>query len=169
MIVRNELSGALHEVPDNQLYEVEPVYNGFGFLTNIVRGVRNLFSPPRPPVPMPFRPGALPVPGGGLPVPGGFPTPGGFPAPGGFPMPGVPPGWIQPPIPYTGMQPRRLYMRCSTWRGVPGLVPASAASAVPGMPGIPGMPGQPGFPPAMPGIPAMAGRGRRRRSRGRRR
>lgn len=41
--------------------------------------------------------------------------------------PSVPPGWIPRPSPYTGLQPRRLYMRCLTWRGPGGLVPAQAA------------------------------------------
>jgi hypothetical protein len=65
----------------------------------------------------------------GLPGLPGIP---GFPGlPGmGFrpPMPaGIPPGWMQPPSPYTGLQPRRRYMRCVSWPGPPGLVPTSAA------------------------------------------
>jgi hypothetical protein len=38
-----------------------------------------------------------------------------------------PPGWIPRPSPYTGLRPRRVYMRCLVWRGPKGLVPARAA------------------------------------------
>jgi hypothetical protein len=41
---------------------------------------------------------------------------------------GFPPGWIRPSTPYTGLGPRRLYMRCAVWRPAPkGLVPRYAA------------------------------------------
>ncbi len=46
--------------------------------------------------------------------------------------PFMPPGWIPRPHPYTGVQPRPVYMRCLTWRGPRGLVPAAAAHAQPG-------------------------------------
>jgi hypothetical protein len=36
-------------------------------------------------------------------------------------------GWRRPPLPYTGLGPRRLYMRCAVWPGPKGLVPAHAA------------------------------------------
>src|SRR5262249_25673639 len=36
-------------------------------------------------------------------------------------------GWIRPPLPYTGLGPRRLYMRCAVWPGPRGLVPRYAA------------------------------------------
>ena len=36
-------------------------------------------------------------------------------------------GWRRPPLPYTGLGPRRLYMRCAVWPGPKGLVPAYAA------------------------------------------
>src|SRR5215831_18708980 len=144
MIVRNEFSGALHEVPDNQLFEVgEPVYDPG------VQGIGEI-------------PGFLPQPPFGLPQ---FFRPG-FPFPGqmfpGQVFPGqMPPGWVRPPVPYTGIQPRRLYLRCSAWRGDPGYVPSVAANAMPGYPGMPGMyppgiPGMPGFP-GMPGMPGMPG------------
>ena len=45
----------------------------------------------------------------------------------------MPPGWIPRPQPYTGVQPRRLYMRCLAWRGPGGLVPGAAAHAQPTM------------------------------------
>ncbi|HJU04385.1 MAG TPA: hypothetical protein VJ692_04480, partial [Nitrospiraceae bacterium] len=41
--------------------------------------------------------------------------------------PPSPLGWIRPPLPYTGLGPRRLYMRCAVWPGPRGLVPAFAA------------------------------------------
>src|SRR5437660_324620 len=52
MIVRNAHTGALHEVPDHQLYEVgEAVYDGFGnpvggIFDDIVKGVGSLVSAP---------------------------------------------------------------------------------------------------------------------------
>lgn len=36
-------------------------------------------------------------------------------------------GWRRPPLPYTGLGPRRVYMRCAMWPGPKGLVPAYAA------------------------------------------
>jgi hypothetical protein len=42
-----------------------------------------------------------------------------------------PPGWIPRPSPYTGLRPRRVYMRCLVWRGPRGLVPARAAQTPP--------------------------------------
>src|SRR4051812_35546232 len=48
--------------------------------------------------------------------------------------PGVPPrpirpfappvGWVTAALPYTGVQPRRMYLRCSAWPGPAGMVPA---------------------------------------------
>jgi len=80
--------------------------------------------------PAPQIPGLPPLPGlpgfPGLPGLPGFPgLPGmGFRPP--FPAP-IPPGWMHPPNPYTGLAPRRRYMRCVSWPGPPGLVPTSAA------------------------------------------
>jgi len=68
-----------------------------------------------------------------------------MPAPGGeaefaevpYPVPATPfmrpppPGWIPRPYPYTGLRPRRVYMRCLVWRGPRGLVPARAAHTPP--------------------------------------
>ena len=54
-----------------------------------------------------------------------------------YPMPTTPfrrpppPGWIPRPHPYTGLRPRRAYMRCLVWRGPRGLVPARAAQTPP--------------------------------------
>jgi hypothetical protein len=68
-----------------------------------------------------------------------------MPGPGGeaefaevpYPVPATPfmrpppPGWIPRPSPYTGLRPRRAYMRCLVWRGPKGLVPARAAQTPP--------------------------------------
>jgi hypothetical protein len=40
-----------------------------------------------------------------------------------------PRGWRRPPLPYTGLGPRRLYMRCAVWPGPKGLVPTYATTA----------------------------------------
>jgi len=58
------------------------------------------------------------------------------------PHPHIPPGWMHAPLPYTGLGPKRMYMRCAVWPGPAGLVPAHAAQMQPGQ--IPGMPGGPG-------------------------
>ena len=64
---------------------------------------------------------------------------------GGMPRPPMPLGWQRPSLPYTGLGPRRLYMRCAVWPGPQGLVPGYAANMPPGaQPGIPGFPGIPG-------------------------
>jgi hypothetical protein len=85
--------------------------------------------------------------GGGTPAPGVTPLP--VPAPAfasalrpaaGWPMPlnqPAPPywrpptpwptGWVRPQLPYTGLGPKRLYMRCAVWPGPKGLVPSFAA------------------------------------------
>ena len=65
----------------------------------------------------------------GLPGLPGVPGAPGFPGMGFQPqIPGqLPPGWMRPPVPYTGLAPRRRYMRCVSWPGPPGLVPTSAA------------------------------------------
>lgn len=49
-----------------------------------------------------------------------------------------PMGWIRPSLPYTGLGPNRLYMRCAVWPGPKGLVPALAAQMTPGAPGAGG-------------------------------
>ncbi len=78
----------------------------------------------------------------------------------GFPSPFRPPsplGWIRPQLPYTGLGPRRLYMRCAVWPGPRGLVPAIAAQA-------PAAPAQAAAAAAAQ-TAAMMGRRRRRRRR----
>jgi hypothetical protein len=99
-------------------------------------------------------------------LPGGVPAQGAMPALGPIGQgalqqrqpwsPPPPQGWIRPPLPYTGLGPRRLYMRCAVWPGPRGLVPISAAQAQ-----------APAVAP-MPPAAAMAPMGRRRSRRRRR-
>lgn len=92
--------------------------------------------PFRPPMSaVPFRPGMSPVPM----------------------RPPWPAGWRRPQGPNMGPQSRRLYMRCSVWRGPGGLVPVNAVAVA--------------TPPAAAAVapPAAARAPRRYRGRGRRR
>lgn len=178
MLVRDTMTGYLHEVPDSSMYggfaeypdqigEGQVVFDGLGnpvgilpFLPAIaglaakaLPAVTGLLSKVAPAVGQIAQqvPGMLRsiIPGGGppLPVPA-LPF-----AAGGR----VPVGWQRAPLPYTGLGPRRMYMRCAVWPGPAGLVPAHAAVLPPAAPAIPGAPGV--APIALP----------RRRSRGRRR
>jgi hypothetical protein len=75
------------------------------------------------PAPMPYQGPMQPMPG----MPGGM-----MPGSPGMPMPMMRPwphGWIRSQLPYTGLGPQRLYMRCAVWPGPRGLVPAIAAQA----------------------------------------
>ena len=201
MLVQDTLTGAVHEVPESQLYEADyaespeqmaegqMLYDGLGnpvgfsFLKRAFRAATRL-------APLAS---LLPVPGAGLltqvaqralpgiirqlgpaaqrlqrvlppgvvqqfapvaqafqqAVPAAAPpgTVGGFygeavPAPPipAQPMPAPPmpaqalqppPGWIPRPSPYLGRKGRRIYLRCVSWRGPKGLVPAVAAQAPP--------------------------------------
>lgn len=91
------------------------------------------WGPGRPPVWSPRPPGAM-----GPPMYGGM-------------RPGIPAGWQRPQVPYTGVQPRRVYMRCAVWRGPSGLVPIH--------------PGQPPVAPVPAAAPPGPGRYRRRHRR----
>jgi hypothetical protein len=95
---------------------------------------------PSTPAPVPAPPQVAPLVGPMSPqVPGLLPPPGmtaamqamqGAYGPGGMPLQRPwPHGWLRPQIPYTGLGPQRLYLRCSTWPGPSGLVPAIAAQA----------------------------------------
>ena len=191
MLIQDTLTGAVHEVPESQLYEADyaespeqmaegqilydglgnPV--GFSFLKKAFRAASRL-------APLAS---LLPIPGAGLltqvaqralpgiirqfapaarklqrvlppgvvqqfaPVAQAFQQALPAAAPpasvGGFygeavpaqPMPvqalQPPPGWIPRPSPYQGTKGRRIYLRCVSWRGPKGLVPASAAQAPP--------------------------------------
>jgi hypothetical protein len=73
----------------------------------------------------------------------------------------IPPGWIPRPSPYLGRKGRRIYLRCVSWRGPKGLVPAVAAQAQP----APAVVAQPVPPGPVVMQPAVMGRrfARRRR------
>jgi hypothetical protein len=173
MLYQDSLTGALHEAPDGQLYESDfseypyqmgEVYDGLGnpvgflpfaalassLLPKVGGLVGSLFGgrgPAAPPLPQ------LPQ------LPGAFSSM--FPRP---PMPFRPPwpsGWVRPPLPYTGLGPRRLYMRCAVWPGPRGLVPAMAAQA-------PAVPAQAAAAAAAQTAAAMQAMGRRRHRRRRR-
>ena len=98
-------------------------------------------------------------------IPVGYAQPGVYspmafrpPVPAGF-RPPVPAGWRRPG-PTPGPQGRRLYLRCSSWRGPSGLVPVNAAQ------------GPMATPPGAAVVPVPTPVGRRppmRRGRGRRR
>jgi hypothetical protein len=112
--------------------------------------------------PVPFRPGMSPVPFRPpmSPVPFRRPMSAVPFRPGMSPVPMRPPwpaGWRRPQGPNMGPQPRRLYMRCSVWRGPGGLVPVNAVAVA--------------TPPAAAAVapPAAARAPRRYRGRGRRR
>jgi hypothetical protein len=186
MMVHDQLSGYVHEVPDQLMGPPlgEVIYNGLGdpvgwnpfqAIGRAVSGVGNLVrnvvgggagSAINSALQTPFNvirgllpgaPGVMPPPGVPMPyAPGGsvYPQQPYPPPPYGQQFPT---GWTRPNLPYTGLGPRRMYMRCAVWPGPQGLVPGHAANMPAGFPGAPGMPGYPPF----PGI----GGGRRRRRR----
>ena len=148
MLVQDTLTGALHEVPDSQLYGA-----GFGEPPDTFGEGQVVFDGLGNPVGLlPFLPAigalaakAIPAVASALPAVGNLvgglfgrrPAPAPVPAVAGpirppFPFPGFrppwPAGWVRPPLPYTGLGPRRLYMRCAVWPGPRGLVPAHAAT-----------------------------------------
>lgn len=201
MLVRNAYTGALHEVPDQQLYEVgEPVFDGFGnpvggIFDDIANTVKNVVSAPIQAAsslisPIAGAAGSLlnPLAGAagnifGSLIPGLGPRPAAPPPPPpapygglmpwmpGFPQqqqtspampyfrPPFPLGWQHAPLPYTGLGPKRLYMRCAVWPGPAGLVPGYAATMTPQQ--------QAALMPPPPG--AAGGYGGRHRHRGHRR
>jgi hypothetical protein len=163
MLVRNAYTGALHEVPDQQLYEVgEPVFDGFGnpvggIFDDIVGAVKNVVSAPIQAATSLMNPlnalnpiGAVGnilgniIPGMGPGHPAAAPALPPAPPPmmgGAMPWqqagmmqrfhPPFPLGWQHSPLPYTGLGPKRLYMRCAVWPGPSGLVPSYAATMSP--------------------------------------
>jgi len=194
MLVQDTLTGAVHEVPESQLYEADyaespeqmaegqMLYDGFGnpvgfsfkrFAQRALRTASKL-APLASLVPVPgaalltqaaqrVLPGVIRqlapaasrlqrvLPPGVVqqfaPVAQAFQQAMPAAAPpasvGGFygeavpaqPMPAQslqpPPGWIPRPSPYQGTKGRRIYLRCVSWRGPKGLVPAIAAQAQP--------------------------------------
>jgi hypothetical protein len=144
---------AVGQVASSVLPAVGNLLNPLQAIGNIVGGL----LPGQAPQPAQPAPGFVPPPGMPFPFPG---------APGFMP-PVMPPtpwplGWQSPTVPYTGLGPQRMYMRCAVWPGPAGLVPTA-----PG-PGQAIPPAPPSGPPAYPGYPSYpsypswgGGRGRR--------
>ena len=127
---------------------------GGGLLTQALPALAQGMAPS---VPTPAGPVPVPTPQVPPTVPQGM-----MPGSPGVPMPMVRPlplGWMRPQLPYTGLGPRRLYMRCAVWPGPAGLVPEIAAQA-------PAVPAQAAAAAAAQTAAAMIGR---RRHRGHRR
>jgi hypothetical protein len=192
MLVQDQMTGYISEVPDHlygyegyygeypdQIGESQMLYDGLGNPVGLFPAIAALAAKALPMVGniaskipgvgniLNKIPGVGQILGaGGAPgLPGMPPLPIPIPRPG-FPSPyrtPAPLGWIRPPLPYTGLGPRRLYMRCAVWPGPRGLVPASAATAPP--PALPA-PGTPAA--AAQAAAAAAGAGRHRRHRRRR-
>jgi len=155
---------AVGQVASSVLPAVGNLLNPLQAVGNIVGGLLPGQAPQHvaAPVPQPA-PGFAPQPGMPFPFPG---------APGFMP-PVMPPtpwplGWQRPTLPYTGLGPQRMYMRCAVWPGPAGLVPTTPGpgQAIPPAP-PPGPPGYPGYP-SYPSSPSW-GRGHGRRFRHRRR
>jgi len=150
--------GTIAQAAGNILPAVGNILNPLQAVGNIVGGLLPGQAPPAPQA----APGFVPPPGMPLPFPG---------APGVMPA-GVPPapwplGWHHPTLPYTGLGPQRMYMRCAVWPGPAGLVPIAPGPGQAMPPGPPGSPGYPGYP-GYPSYPSW-GRGHGRRLRHRRR
>jgi hypothetical protein len=208
MLVHDQYSGYIHEVPD-QLYGLGEVYDGLGnplglpflsALAPLASAVLPRLAPIVSRIPgvgslvggalqnvgrlaqgagnvvgqaaqLPFNIAGQGISATGQAIANLPSTPGFAPplpaAPFPQPLPGAAPGpwplgWIRPSLPYTGLGPRRLYMRCAVWPGPRDLVPGHAANMPPGT--QPAMPGTPALP-VMPVVPAVARpfRGGRRR------
>ncbi len=120
----------------------------FGLPAQAVGGLVSSLFPGHPAAPAPA-PVTVAPPPPGMAYPPGVTVPPYPPFPVPFPQPTPwPPGWVRPPIPYTGLGPKRMYMRCAVWPGQAGLVPAYAAQAQPAPPVVPPTP--PIGPGAMP-------------------
>jgi hypothetical protein len=164
MIVQDSLTGALHQVPDQvsgysgYADYGDVVYDGYGnplgrfggIFDDIGRTLRSAVS--NIPLVGPAISNLLPGGAGGPPIPPTPPIPGlPFPSPatmfpGMMPFrPPMPAGWVRPSLPYTGLGPKRLYMRCAVWPGPRDMVPAYAQNAAPGL-----LPGTPPGPMPMP-------------------
>lgn len=181
MLYQDRLTGMLHEVPDNYVNgyalaeapdgvgEGQLVYDGlgnplgWGFLKKLVKRALPLAKY----IPGPYGQlinRALPMVQRSLNLNGfGEVTPMGA-ARQGMPIRRpLPAGWVQPQGPNMGPQPhpRRLYLRCATWRGPAGMVPLNVAPMAPGAsPQVPvGVAQQPAI---GRGAGRYRGRGRRR-------
>lgn len=185
MLYQDTLTGMLHEVPDAQVNglglaedpygvgEAQMVYDGlgnplgWGFLKKLVKKAVPFATSMLGPYGQIIN-RALPVVSRSLAeVPPTVPVPSAQPV-AVSPMPSRrpwPAPWTRPQGPRMGPPARRVYLRCSAWRGPNGLVPVnSAVTAAPGPAALP--PGAAIVPVATPvrRRPPMrrGGRGRRR-------
>ena len=112
--------------------EPEPAGAEMGEMPMVYRRPGTYPMPMRPPVPARWVP-ATPAHWGAAGPPVWSPRPPVAMQPPMYPgtRPGIPAGWKRPQVPYTGVQPRRVYMRCAVWRGPGGLVPIN-----PGQPAV---------------------------------
>ncbi len=167
MLYQDTLTGMLHEVPDGQIQgwglgedpygvgEAQMVYDGLGnplgwslfkslgrlvkkaapFATSLLGPYGQIINRALPIVTQALSGPEQAFDG----VPVGLPGPV-FPSPIAM-RPPYPGGWQRPSVPYTGPHPRRLYLRCSAWRGPHGLVPGAAAMgpAITPTPVLPGV------------------------------
>ena len=136
-----------------------------GGLLNPLQAVGNIVggllpgqaAPPAPPaMAPPPPPGYAPLPPSPYGPPPSYPFPNlmnpPFPFPGAAAPPGQwPLGWQQPTLPYTGLGPQRMYMRCAVWPGPAGLVPSEPGPPSPLLPRpepqtYPGYPSYPSYP-----------------------
>lgn len=134
MLVQDMTTGALHQVPDATNFAgygvaQYPEYSGYGAPYGLFPGlIRTITSPIRRII-------------GGI-LPGRRPPVATVRAASPYPrLPyrppvpfmrrrwGIPPGWQRPIGPYAAHGRSRLYLRCSTWPGPPGLVPPAGAIA----------------------------------------
>ena len=141
--LRNVVGSVAKAVPGlaPAISSLVPGVGAMGLLSNLLPGggAAPAAPPGFPQIPLPQLPGAP-----------GFPM-----APGVPFRPPWPTGWVRPPLPYTGLGPKRLYMRCAVWPGPQGLVPGFAQN-------LPPQPA-PGVPPQA--LPHMGGRRHHRRRR----
>src|SRR4029450_323241 len=103
MLVEDRLTGYLHEVPDPvpQMHGLSNVaYDGLGNPVGLFPGIGQLIQGLLPGTAAAASPAAQPIQAAGSALPGAF----GqdlrrfFPPP-----PHIPPGWMRPPLPYTGL------------------------------------------------------------------
>lgn len=135
---------AVGQVASSLLPAVGNLLNPLQAVGNIVGGLLPGQAPPPAPAPVPA---VVPQPGMPFPFPGApnFMMQPPMPFPPGAPPTPWPLGWQHPSVPYTGLGPQRMYMRCAVWPGPPGLVPTSPGPG-PAAPPTPGYPGYPSYP-----------------------
>src|SRR3979490_1433633 len=112
MLVEDRLTGYLHEIPDHQMGQAPHIaVDGLGNPVGLFPGFAQLLQRFLPGASAAINPVGAAMQAAGAALPGALGRDiGRF-----FPPPGFPAGWMRPPLPYTGLGPRRLYMRCAVW------------------------------------------------------